>query len=198
MNTSAFTGLATILTAAVVILIYFQQKRDKKVQAARVLLLEVRTAEDRIDQIKEKVQSRSIGDLPSVFTTSSWDKYSHLFISDFDQDELSLINSFYNYGSLVEDFAKRNNNFFWITTEERAKVTQRKLADIITEVAMGSDGHKKDALISSILDDYMNDRTSYTPQKTLDEIKNYTDKIENITTSSVGTKLKRLANLDTK
>lgn len=192
LNTNAFAGLATIFTGAVAIGVYFYQQRDRKIQAARVLLLEIRIAESRIEQIKERVQSGT-GDMPSVFTTNSWAQYSHLFISDFDQDELALINSFYDYGSLIEDFARRNNEFFWVTAEERAKVAQQKLADIVVAAKTAAEGDTSldlETLKEKILRTFVNDPYSYAPQKTLDEIKSYTDKIQTITTTSAGTKLK--------
>jgi len=198
LNTNAFAGLATIFTGAVAIGVYFYQKRDQKIQAARVLLLEIRTAEERIRRIKEKIESGSSGDMPSVFTTNSWSDYSHLFISDFDQDELALINSFYDYGSSIEDFAKRNNNFFWVTTEERAKVAQQKLADIVVAAKTAAEDNKDldlETLKNKILPTFVNDPYLYAPQRTLDEIKNYTDKIRTITTTSAGVKLKKLARL---
>ena len=195
-NSNLFTGLATIITGGVAILIYFYQKQDAKTQAARVLLMEIRTAEERIEQIKDKVQSGFTNDFPSVFTTKSWKIYSHLFISNFDQDELKKISSFYDYGDLIEEFAKRNNDFFWVTTEERARVVQQKLADCVvashSDVTLDLEDLKK-----KLLDVYASDPYSYAPQKTIDAIKNYTGKVGNLMTTSVGIKLKKLANMST-
>ena len=64
---SIFSGLATLITGGVAIGIYFYQKRDAKIQAARVLLTEIRIAEEKIEQIKDKVQSGFTNDFPSVF-----------------------------------------------------------------------------------------------------------------------------------
>ncbi|OGI76374.1 hypothetical protein A3C57_01190 [Candidatus Nomurabacteria bacterium RIFCSPHIGHO2_02_FULL_33_12] len=191
---SLFSGIATLLTGGVAIGIYFYQKRDTKIQAARVLLTEIRIAEERIDQIRDKVTDNSTADLPSVFPTKSWKQYSHLFISDFDQDELKLINSFYDYGEIVEDFAKRNNDFFWITTEERARVTVQKISDFIEESYSQPDPHlyvsSKRDLFNSKLDVH---NLPYAPKKTLDGIRDYLNKIHKITTSSCGIKLKQLS-----
>ena len=200
-NSGFFVGLATIITGVVVLLVYFQQKRDMKVQAARVLLTEIRTAEERINQIKEAVQRGLTNDLPSVFTTKSWQTYSHLFVSDFDQDELKLIGLFYDCGELIEDFAKRNNSFFWVTTEERARVSTQKVAEIIlkaSEMAITEDQKNEyistsRAFLSSKLDSY---NVMYVPAKTMDEIKAYLNKVQMITTSSCGVKLKKFAKVD--
>lgn len=197
-NSDWFGGLATILTGAVAIIIYFRQKNDSKVQAARVLLTEIRTAEDRLEELRDKFNDTGAVDLPNVFPTKSWKNYSHLFVSDFDQDELKLISSFYDYGELVEDFAKRYNDFFWIHTEERARVAQTIMGGIVNEsYSMPFDErpahiiNKRD-YFSRAFDDY---NAVYTPVKISNEIRSYLTKIEKITTSSCGLKLKKIAKL---
>lgn len=202
MDTNIISGIisasATLLTGFVAWRVYLSQKNDNKIQAARVLLTEIRIAEEKIDQLKNILDTESITDLPSIFPTKNWKNYSHLFISDFDQDDLKLINSFYEYGEIIEEFAKRNNNYFWITTEERAKVTVRTVAKII-EKTLNLKGknpddevkQKRDYLIKG-LDLY---NSPYVPIKTMDEIKKYLPKIPKITTSSCGLKLKKIAKL---
>lgn len=194
-NSNSFVGLATIITGAVAIFIYLKQRRDFKIQAARVLLLEVRTAEDRIDQVKDKVESGNTTDLPSIFPTKSWKTYSHLFVSDFDQDELKLLSAFYDYGELVEDFAKRNNDFFWVTTEERARVVQQKLAELVIHSKTNTPQVDLNLLKQELLDVFASDPYSYAPQKTINAIKTYLQKVQKITTTSAGVKLKDLAKL---
>jgi hypothetical protein len=197
-NSSFFVALTTILTAYVVILIYKTQRKNYKIQAARVLITEIRIAEERITQIKNKMGDNVPSDLPSVFPTKSWKSHSHLFISDFDQDELKLINSFYDYGELIEDLAKRDNNFVWVTTEERARVTVQKIAEFSCE-AMELLEPERDNYIknkreafSALLDKH---NTPYSPVKPINVIKKLLPEIPNITTASCGAKLKKLAEL---
>ena len=191
-----------MLTGAVAIGIYFYQKRDAKIQAARVLLIEIRTAEERIAQIKDQIANNNISDLPSVLTSNSWKTYAHLFVSDFDVDEVKIINSFYDCCEVIEDFSKRNNNFFWITTEEKARVLQQMLANTIEEKLKEDASQDAESFKKSI--DLKRDfiRTAfdhhgfvYTPQKTIDEINKYLSKVPALTTSSCGLTLKKIAKL---
>lgn len=191
-----FSGLATLVTGVTAIGIYLFQKKDTKKQAARVLLTEIRIAEDRIDQIRDKIMNNSTNDMPLVFPSENWNKYNSLFISDFDQDELKSLNVFYAYGEIIEDFARRNNNYFWITTEERAKVTVQMIAKHVNdsfEVTNPDENIiKRRDFISRGMDMY---NQIYAPTKTLDSIKDYLPKIPKITTSSCGIKLKKIAKL---
>lgn len=197
-----FSGVATMITGAVAIGIYFYQKKDAKIQAARVLLIEIRTAEERVNQIKEQISNNSISDLPSVLASNSWKNYSHLFVRDFDVDEMKLMNSFYDCCEIIEDFSKRNNNFFWITTEEKARVLQQMLANTIEEKLKEVPFQEIEEFKKSI--DAKRDfiRTAfdhhgfvYTPQKTIDEINKYLSRVPVVTISNCGLILKKIAGL---
>ena len=198
-NSNFFTAIATLITGVFVITAYKWQQNLNKIQAARVLLTEIRIAEDRIIQIKDKIDSKNLQDLPPVFPTKSWKMYAHLFVSDFDQDELKLINSFYDYGELIEEFAKRNNDYFWANTEERARVTVQRLGQFIEEAFNNAGTVNPDEFVKQKRDflstGFDNYNLPYAPVKTTEGIKTYLSKIQNITVSSCGIKLKRLAKL---
>lgn len=195
INSTAFSSFVTLLVGSIAIGLYLKQKSDSKEQAARVLLLEIRTAEERLNQMNEKVSSGLTDDLPSIFPSTSWKMYSHLFVGDFDQDELRLMTSFYDYGGLIDDFVKRNNDFFWITTEERARVVQQKLVDLVIHSKTQEEEVDLEALKHELLDVFANDTYSYTPKKTVEAIKNYLQKLNSVTTTSAGFKLKKLARM---
>lgn len=196
INSTAFSSFVMLLVGSIAIFLYLKQKSDTKIQSARVLLLEIRTAEERITQLKDKLQAKN-NDLPLLFPTKSWKIYAHLFVSDFDQDELRLIGSFYDYGDLIEEFVKRNNDFFWVTTEERARVVQQKLAELVIHSQTRPEGSEVslDDLKKDLLDMFANDAYSYTPERSVLEIKHYIENIGMITTTSAGTKLKSLAKM---
>lgn len=162
-------------------------------------MTEVRSAEERIEQIRERISNNSIADYPPVLPINSWKKYSHLFVSDFDQDELKLINSFYDYCEQVDDFGRKDNQFFWVTTEERAKIAQHYLAKIIEEATAIASSDERQRYIQEkkeiMLTSFTNDGYQYTPNKTLRNIQSYIGKIQNITTTICGQKLKKIARI---
>jgi hypothetical protein len=198
-NSSFFIAITTIGTAFVAWLVYQAKIKGDKIQAARVLITEIRIAEERIDQMRNKMNDEVPSDLPLIFPTKSWKKYSHLFISDFDQDELKLLNAFYDYGELTEEYAKRDNDFFWVATEERAKVTVQKIAEFACEAIAGAVVNKDQFVqnkrndLSSLLD---RNNALYSPSKSVNVIKKILPNIPKITTSSCGLKLKKLAKLE--
>lgn len=190
-----FSGIATILTGIVALIVYSSQKRDKKINAARIILSEIRKAEKGIEDIPPLLGILG-SDLPSVLPTNSWSKQSYLFASDFDQDELEELNSFYGFCEQIEDAVKKDNNFFWVTTEQRAKLVQSTLVELI-EKSMNSNFKinptKLTNLKQSILDTFTNDVYSYSPQKTRTQLTNDISKVKKITTTTTGAKLKKIA-----
>ncbi len=209
-NSSFFFATVTFVVGSFALFVYNKQQLDIKTNAATTVIFEIRNAEAKIDIIIEKLRSNNIGDLPSVLPTNNWRKYSHLFVRDFDIDQLQLLNSFYNSSEIIEDFVNRQNNFFWISTEERAKVAQRMLATIHDEFQIDALPEGDDAKVNELkkstadkkfnvrkygVSQFSNEAQTYTPNKTVDVLKFQTENIQKITSTPTGEKLKKLAKL---
>ncbi len=204
VNTNFFFASVTFIVGSLAFYIYTQQKVDEKINAAVSILTEVRNAESKIDIIIDNLNRDITSDLPSVLPTNNWRTYSHLFVKDFDTDELQLINAFYNACEIIEDFVNRQNNFFWVTTEERAKTAQHILAEIHddfqVEARLEGDIHpraqqKFDDRKAGLTKYYANEAYLYAPQKTLDVLRFQTQNFQKIIPTTCGVKLKKLANL---
>ena len=197
-------GIFTLATGWFAIRVFKLQKRDEKVNAAISILFEIRDAEDKAKIVSEKLHTDNTSDLPSILPTNSWRKYSHLFAKDFE-DELKLINSFYNSCGIIEDLVNRQNNYFWIATEERARVVQNKLADIHLEYqrelqTTGSDFEVANKATKEKFDreragitNFSQEGSNYAPMKTATGLKFQIANFQNITTTTCGAKLKKLS-----
>ena len=187
-----FGGLTTIIAWLVAYHVYESQKSDEKMKAAVIIMTEIRNAENSLGIIQNKLHTGATDDFPSILWTNNWKTFGHLFAKDFDQDELQIINKFYNDCLMMEELAMRNNNFFWITTEERARITQKLLGNIAEE-------HYDDiASIPSkqklILDAFNATINIYAPQKTLNGLEFYIKTLQKITPTAIWVKLKNIAN----
>lgn len=195
-----FSGFTTLLASSVAWIVYSSQKKDKKVNAATVILSEIRLAEDKIDQIKGLLE-RKAKDFPRVLPVNSWKIYSYLFASDFDEDQLKEINSFYNICEVMEEAAKRDSNYFWLTSEYITHVGQTVATELIQKSLkedFSLDEEKLIKLRTSILDNVAKYPFIYSPQKTIDTLTFSVSDVKKITTSTTGTKLKELAQVSGK
>lgn len=186
-NSSFFAGIATILTGTAVIFIYFSQKNEKQVQAARILSQEIRDAETNINIVSEKIFSKATQDLPQVLPVNNWKQFSHLFAKEFDQDQLKSINHFYTTCEIIQDMITKQNNFFWTTVEERQRVVQQKLAEMVLNPT------EQSAAMEKKLIEYENHAHHYSPMKTLDVIEFHLKMLQKISSTQVGEKLKQLS-----
>lgn len=203
LNSPLFAGLiagfGTLVTGWFAIKVFNLQKSNEKINAAVSILFEIRTAENKIDIISEKLNTNSNTDLPSVLPTNNWKNYSHLFAKDFDEDEFKLMNAFYSSCEIIQDLVSRQNNFLWIATEERGRVLQQLLGDIYLE-------HQKDAIVDRTKADekftrekdaitkfYTDEAYFYTPVKTLNGLKFQIENLQKITPTTCAVKLKKLA-----
>ena len=123
----AFSGIATILAGLGAIMAYWMHKRDEKNNAAKIILSEIRNAEQQILKIKN---DGVVSDYSSVLSFNSWQKYAHLFVKILDRDELDLINNFYIACVLSEREINRLKSFLPLAMEEKAKALQQQLVDL--------------------------------------------------------------------
>lgn len=201
VDSGFFVASATFLVGSLALYIYTKQKADEQANAATTLLLEIRNAESSVDIIIDKLDKNAAFDLPRVLPVNSWRLYSHLFVKDLDLDDMQLLNNFYSACEVIEDLANRQNNFVWITTEERAKAVQNMLAEI-------HDDFQKDVLLNDPIAQkrfdsrkgalgafYANDTFSYAPDKILRGLKFQTQNLKRITPTPCGAKFKELARL---
>ena len=109
-DSNFFVAFITLLVGSFAIALYIKQRRDKKRDAASLILQEIRYAEQKLRgynpalgyQLHERL-------LP----TDSWNANIHLFIKDFEETQIDLISSFYSKShyidSLIEKISDQGN-----------------------------------------------------------------------------------------
>lgn len=99
INSNFFVGLMTIVVGVSAIYIYLKQKRDKRREAARLILQEIRYAEQQIrifrgaDRYELYIR---------LLPTNSWNENIHLFVKDLEEHEIDMISSFYARAKYID------------------------------------------------------------------------------------------------
>jgi len=121
------TSIATLLAGSVAWYLYGKAKRDEIKTAAKTIVLEIKEAE-KVIKFFLTIKNEG-GNYPTDFYKvtpfKAWEKYSHLFIRKLNNDEYQQVNEFYRKCDIFEKYIEKNYNFFWITTEERARQKER-------------------------------------------------------------------------
>jgi cbb3-type cytochrome oxidase subunit 3 len=87
-----FNGVATLTSVAVVIILYILQQRNRKKEAARLIIKEI----DAALPIIEKISTGRYNQKDECLTTDSWQKNIHFFVNDLTTDEVQQINNIYS------------------------------------------------------------------------------------------------------
>ena len=96
---NALIAFITFLVGILVVYLYIKQKEDTKKDAAKIILQEIRRAEDIINDYKEHGQYKFT---KKIIATNSWAKNIHYFVGDLDPDELDKISNLYSTGEYLD------------------------------------------------------------------------------------------------
>lgn len=185
-KSGAFVALITFIVGLFGIWLYIKRKEDFKRDAAGTLLMEIRYAERIINGLRNNLPK--FDPWVTILPASNWSNYSYLFTDDLDQDELDLINNFYNDCSVVEKGA----SLLDVGTQlyQKGNHIQSTLANLAKSASSPDDYlEKKNKFIKII------ERETYifSPKLPQEKIVSVLGKIKDITTSTAGNKLKRIA-----
>jgi len=101
-------GLVTLIVGAFVYIVYLKQKQDNKRDAAKIILQEIRRAEDIISDYKENGQYKFT---KKIIATNSWAKNIHHFVGNLDADELDKISNLYSTGEYLDLIITKVSDF---------------------------------------------------------------------------------------
>jgi len=99
LNSNFFLALTTLVVGGFAIYLYLKQKEDRKRDAAKLILQEIRYAEQKIRKYRE-VKSYKLYD--KLLPTNSWNDNIHLFIKELKETEIDLISDFYAKASYID------------------------------------------------------------------------------------------------
>ena len=110
-DSNFFVAFVTLAVGFSAIGLYVKQRKDKKRDAASLILQEIRYAEQKIRNYNSQVGYQFH---ERLLPTDSWNANIHLFIKDFEETQIDLISSFYSKAhyidSLIEKISDQGNN----------------------------------------------------------------------------------------
>ena len=199
LSSDLLAALATLIVGGVAIYLYIRQKRDYKRDAANILLMEIRSAEKLISSAKQGTPLSA--DTP-LLPTNNWVKNNYLFIKNLDRDELDLINNFYNQCGIIDKSLYQLSIANQL--EQKSNWIQGKLVDMafdsIHNISLVLGGTDLDSVRSqyniqrnNFLNIISHEGYVFSPDNPREELNKALNNIQMITTSSVGSKLKKIA-----
>jgi len=190
-NSNFFVGLITLFVGGFAIYLYFRKNSDTKQNAAKIILQEIRRAEDIINDYKEHGQYRFT---KKIIATNSWAKNIHHFVGDLDQDELDKISNLYSTGEYLDSIITKVSDTMFETNVKSFEENIKKVSNIVSDNQNTYSGQLQSGQqpinIKPVVKLPIVMETPW--KKLLDEI---TYKYEPIYHSTIAAKLKKIAKL---
>jgi len=124
MFADMFNGFATLIVGAVAYVTYVLGKRNEKKNAAIMVVMDIREAEQAVNGIKEYGLSK---DSKKPILTNSWSKYKHLFASDLSYDDFVAFNRFFDACINISDAKDKMENIFYENISAKIIIVQNKV-----------------------------------------------------------------------
>ena len=104
IDSNILMAIITLFVGGITLFIYYKEKNGKKRDVAKLILQEVRYAENKIKEYRThknyKLHYR-------LLPTNNWNSNIHLFIKDFEQSQVDLISSFYSQAGYIDNVIQK-------------------------------------------------------------------------------------------
>lgn len=190
INSGWFTSFITLLVGSFAIYLYLKQKEDYRRDAANILLMEIRYAEQMIEKYKTSGVPITIS-IALLLPTNNWNKYNHLFIKILDRDEIDAINNFYNQCTLIDKALLQLN--LPLQLEQKAQSIHQTLSLIAKDSLSKADFLNKRKLYIKLIE---KDNTLFKPNAPMESMVRALSTVQFIITTTAGDKLKKIAKIN--
>lgn len=190
LKSTVLTNSIQLVAASAAFIIYLLKKREEKQNAARIIVIELRNAERKVQEVSQVGVHR---ETKPILPINSWKDYKHMFAKNLDTDEFEFVNDFYARCQRLETARKQCVSIFTESLEEKARLMQNVLVYNIKDNINDLENIKKsrDKLIENInKEDFV-----FSPNEPQRIVKETLTNIQNVTTSSAGIKLKKIAEI---
>lgn len=130
LNSSLFNALITLIVGCTAFILYYKKINDNKQTIAKIIWLEVKATEERIDDIKRNSLNNNT---KPILRNNSWLENQHYIISEFDSDEIKILTDFYNTAENIESLRQQIINSHIETMNSKAAAVQNELMSMIKQ-----------------------------------------------------------------
>ena len=164
---SIISSVVTLIVGCVAYFVYRQQKRDEKRNAATIIVMDVRQAEQVVFSILEKGLDTGVDatSLKPIISENNWTRYKHLFVSDLSYDDFAAFNRFFDSCIIINEARGRMVDLLDATLRAKASIVQEKIFEI--ENLSTPEGQEKR---QKIIEEINKDSHSFSPKEPQDRI----------------------------
>lgn len=190
MSPDHLNAAVTFIVGLIALVVYWLTKRAEKKNAATIVVMDIRHAEQVVLLILEK-QMVDIT-IKEILSENNWAKYKHLFASDFSHDDFAAFNRFFVACTEISDARRRMFEIFYANLNAKASITQQKLIEI--ENPLSPEGQAKRQQIINTIN---TEEFVYQPNEPLNRILSSLPLMGRLSNTIAFEKLKKLGGIKT-
>jgi hypothetical protein len=118
----------TFIVGLIAFVVYWLGKKSEKSNAATIVIMDIRHAEQVVQSILEKGVVDTY--LKNILFDNNWEKYKHLFAGSFSQDDFLAFNRFFGACSEISEARRRMLTVFDAGLSAKAEIAQRLILEI--------------------------------------------------------------------
>ena len=189
MTPDYLNSLVTFVVGLLAFVVYWLSKRHEKKNAAAIIVMDIRHAEQVILSLLERGTIDRSG-LKPILHENNWAKYNHLFASDFSYDDLAAPNRFFDSCVEIADARRRMNEVFFAAVNAKAELLQQRIIDI-DEIETPEGQEKRQKLIGR----FNKEAYAFDPQDPKNTVQQHLSLMGRPSNSPAFAKLKRTAGI---
>jgi hypothetical protein len=220
----ASLSIVTLLSVAVVFIIYFLRRRDYKRDAANIILLELKNSVERLNEARKTYKNGQAQNPPYIsfpdrlrlMPTASWTKYKYLFVRSLEPEQWRMISDYYDNCHEFDAALEHRDSAFNLNEEKIRVGIQQNISEIAmatakklkpnpnADPAIRAENEKLENEAKVLCDEATRLNITklvyiYNPDKSFRDAKYYFDLLpENVVETPTGQKIKRLAGVSRK
>lgn len=190
MDADLLNGIVTFIVGVFAFVVYKIQKIEEKRNAAIIIIMDIRYAEQVVLSILEKGIDLT---LKPILRENNWDKYKHLFASDFSYDNFSSFNRFFDACVEITEARKRLLEVHTANLTAKASVSQERLIAVVGDENINKD--EKAKLRQQIIQAINNENWTFDPNEPKDKIYRNMQQMGSLSGMVAFEKLKKIAKI---
>jgi hypothetical protein len=128
MNPEMFNGVVTFVVGLAALAVYWLGKHSDKKNAASIIVMDIRSAEQVVISILEKGSVDYT--TKNILSENNWRKYKHLFASDFSYDDFAAFNHFFDACAEISDARNTLRDIFFRNLIEKTAIAQQMVCNV--------------------------------------------------------------------
>ncbi len=125
MNPEYLNAAVTLTVGLIALAVYGLTKKSERQNAAMIILMDIRHAEQVVLSILEKgLVDRT---MRPILSDNNWGKYKHLFAKRFSSDDFAAFNRFFDACVEIEDARRKMVDVFYSNLHAKASNSQERL-----------------------------------------------------------------------